>query len=92
MKDFDKLMLSALSDRLREQSHSHISLQAILTKVDTLPKDKASASIASMRREIAELAPSCLSPLLTIVSNQHHIGVDAVRESIVEACTSTRSK
>jgi len=84
--DFDMGMLQDLNKRAQNSSQSPFSFQAVLTKVDTVPPSGASESIQSMCSEISKHAPLCMPTLLTVISDKHRIGVDALRLSIAEAC------
>ena len=65
------------------------TLQAIITKADTLrPRDLAPA-LARIRADLFSAAPTCLPPIVTAAAAAHdqlRLGVDEVRASIAEAC------
>ncbi|KAI0731088.1 P-loop containing nucleoside triphosphate hydrolase protein [Earliella scabrosa] len=64
------------------------TLQAIITKADTLrPRDLAPA-LARIRADLFSAAPTCLPPIVTAAAahDQLRLGVDEVRASIAEAC------
>ena len=80
------MMLAAL-DRRCEKSDLRWTLQAIVTKVDSIKhRDDLFEAVWRMKRDIMEEAPTCLPLLLTSARKHPHPGVDQVRASIVEAC------
>ena len=62
----------------------HITLQAIFTKCDLLDR-RAQEKLQRMQQEIFEAAPLCLPGIITAASNAQ-VGIDKVRQSIVDAC------
>jgi GTP-binding protein len=86
--EFDKNMLQHLNDKLKTTpgTRAKLSLQAILTKVDTIPADDASTQIKQIQADIFTHAPICMPPLLTAINPKLAVGIDAVRASIVETC------
>ena len=86
--DFDKNMLQHLNDKLHASvgTRAQLSLQAILTKVDTIPANDASTMIKQIQSDIFQYAPICMPPLLTTITPKFAFGVDMVKASIVETC------
>jgi GTP-binding protein len=81
-------MLSALSERITAHAGSRHTLQAIITKVDTLGLglDAARAQLRRIRKDVFDAAPTCLPPLVTSVQRAPYIGVENVRAAIADAC------
>lgn len=81
-------MLQHLNDKLQANvaTRAQLTLQAILTKVDTIPAENASASIKATQADIFKYAPICLPALLTAVTPKVAVGIDAVKASISEVC------
>ena len=80
------MMLQSLDERVQASAGLKFTLQAIITKADTIPDRKLATSIAQMREDIAEAAPTCLSPIITSTAMYHYIGINAIRNAIVEVC------
>lgn len=86
VKESDAAMLGHLNQHC-EQSLAdgrHITLQAIFTKCDLLDR-RAQEKLQRMQQEIFEAAPLCLPGIITAASNAQ-VGIDKVRQSIVDAC------
>lgn len=62
------------------------TLQAIITKADTIPSDDVAEAIKKLRKDIFEAAPLCLPPIITSTQMNPMFGIDEVRKSIVDAC------
>ena len=93
--NFDQAMLEDLQSRLQGRSSGQPSLripilQPVLTKIDTLEGDskELSQSIRKMNADIQKLAPMSAKAILCSVSNNHRLGLDALRRSIANACGS----
>ena len=86
VKEVDSVMLETLNRLCEEsmQTDRPITLQAILTKADTL--STSSKGIPQLQREIFEAAPLCLPAIVTSASKTVELGVDETRRSILEAC------
>lgn len=69
---------SALTDR-------PITFQAIFTKGDRIKIDYQRIML-TIEREIFEVAPLCLPPIVTACPKHVDVNVERVRHSIVEAC------
>jgi GTP-binding protein len=80
------MMLQSLDERVQASAGLKFTLQAIITKADTIPDRKLATSIAQMREDIAEAAPTCLDPIITSTAKYPYIGIDAVRNAIMQAC------
>lgn len=79
-------MLQSLDAHCQSSGGLRWTLQAIITKVDTLRSSELQNTIKDIQRDIFETAPTCLPPILTSAHQQPHFGVDAMRASIAEAC------
>jgi len=80
------MMLQSLDERVQASAGLKFTLQAIITKVDTIPDRKLTSSIVQMKKDIAEAAPTCLDPIVTSTAKYPYIGIDAVRNAITQAC------
>ena len=86
IKEYDRLMLESLEQKCQAQEgHTRWTLQAIITKVDSIDGD-VRRQINEMQREIFEAAPTCLPGILTASSKRATLGIDDVRNSIIDAC------
>ena len=79
-------MLQSLDERVQASVGLKFTLQAVITKADTIPDQKLTSSIAQMRKDISEAAPTCLDPIITSTAKYPYIGIDAVRSAIMQAC------
>lgn len=86
LNKIDAMILHSLDERVQASAGLQFTLQAVITKTDTVPDNKFSSSIAQMRKDIAEAAPTCLDPIITSTAKYPYIGIDAVRNAIMEAC------
>ena len=86
MKESDAAMLGHLNQHCEESlaDGRHITLQAIFTKCDLLDR-RAQEKLQRMQQEIFEAAPLCPPGIITAASNAQ-VGIDKVRQSIVDAC------
>jgi len=80
------MMLQSLDERVQASAGLKFTLQAIITKSDTIPGRSFASFIAQMRKDIAEAAPTCLDPIITSTAKSPYIGIDAVRNAIAQAC------
>ena len=80
------MMLQSLDERVQASAGLKFTLQAVITKVDTIPDRKLATSIARMKKEIAEAAPTCLDPIVTSTAKYPYIGINGVRNAIIQAC------
>ena len=80
------MMLRSLDERVQASAGLKFTVQAIITKADTIPDRKLASSIAQMKKDIAEAAPTCLDPIVTSTLKYPYIGIDAVRNAIMQAC------
>ena len=79
IKEYDRLMLESLEQKCQAQEgHTRWTLQAIITKVDSIDGD-VRRQINEMQREIFEAAPTCLPGILTALSKRATLGIDDVR-------------
>lgn len=86
INEADELMLRDLDAKI--QSGSRWTLQAIITKADLVPLNRAT-TISRIKQAIFEQAPTCLPPIVTASpkkSKSAPPGVNDLRTSIVEAC------
>ena len=85
---FDEAMLENMQRSLGSKLGTSITLQAILTKIDELPPKDAKSKLADIEKSLFEIAPYCLPPILTAInqSSKVRIGVEAVQQSIADAC------
>ncbi|KAF9554950.1 P-loop containing nucleoside triphosphate hydrolase protein [Agrocybe pediades] len=87
LNETDKQMVAHLSDALvTEQGTQPFTLQAIITKADTVPIANLEQVIAGMKKDIWEAAPLCLPPIVTSAEMRPPFGVDLVRQNIAQAC------
>jgi len=95
LNHFDLQMLthlagsSPLPDPRDTQSQSQSrpwSLQAIITKADCIPPDKAQQVLTTMRTQIWEAAPLCLPSIVTSTQMDPPFGIEEVRMNIADAC------
>jgi len=80
------MMLQSLDERVQASAGLKFTLQAVITKVDTISDRKLASSIAQMRKDITEAAPTCLDPIVTSTVRYPYIGINAVRNAIMQAC------
>jgi GTP-binding protein len=81
-------MLSMLSESLvTTRGVQPFTLQAIITKADTVPIDQLEPVIVKMRKDIWAAAPLCLPPIVTSAELSPPFGVDLVRHNITKACS-----
>jgi GTP-binding protein len=86
LNEIDKLMLASLSDRISAHGGTKHTLQAVITKLDTLPLPGAQQHIAKLKKEIFQAAPVCLPPIFTSVAKHPFLGVEELRANIMDAC------
>lgn len=80
-------MLSYLSTFLVSHSGTQpFTLQAVITKIDTVPVDKVPGVLEKMRKDIFASAPLCLPPIVTSSLMSPPFGIDSVKRNIAEAC------
>ena len=80
------MMLRSLDERVQASAGLKFTLQAVITKADTIPCQKLASSIAQMKNDIAEAAPTCLDPIITSTAKYPYTGINAVRTAIMQAC------
>ena len=80
------MMLRSLDERVQASAGLKFTLQAVITKVDTILDRKLSSSISQIRKDIIEAAPTCLEPIFTSTAKHPYIGLDVVRDAIMQAC------
>jgi GTP-binding protein len=79
-------MLQNLDEQYRASAGLRFTLQAIITKVDTIPDNEISTHIPKMKQKIVEAAPTCLTTILTSARQRPFFGIDEVRTAIIRAC------
>lgn len=62
------------------------TLQAVITKADTVPTAQLGDVITTLRQEIFKTAPLCLPPIITSARMSPPFGIDALRKNIAQAC------
>jgi GTP-binding protein len=78
----DEAMLESLGERCK----GTLTLQAVITKADTIPLGRSVEVVGKMRDQIRKAAPTCLPAILTSANMSPPLGIAEVRKSIVEAC------
>lgn len=79
-------MLSSLDAQIQSFDGIRWTLQAIITKADTL-QTNGRAQIHQIEQDIFRIAPTCLPPIITSCpSGRAAFGIDEVRKSISHAC------
>jgi len=87
LNEADKQMVAHLSQSLvTEQGTQPFTLQAIITKADTIPIANLEEVIGKIKKDIWEAAPLCLPPIVTSAEMRPPFGVDLVRQNIAQAC------
>ncbi|KAG5642159.1 hypothetical protein DXG03_003543 [Asterophora parasitica] len=83
----DTQMLEHISSKLLSKRGTQpFTLQAVITKADSIPGDKISETITKLRKDIWEAAPLCLPPIVTSATMSPPFGIDEVRQNIADAC------
>jgi GTP-binding protein len=86
LNETDQVMLESLAEKITSHGGSRHTLQAVLTKADTLPLSEVRTALKRIRQDIFDAAPVCLPPIVTSVIKHPMLGVEDVRSSIVDAC------
>ncbi|KAJ3575573.1 hypothetical protein NP233_g1003 [Leucocoprinus birnbaumii] len=87
LNSYDKGMLEHLSNlMLTPRGTQPWTLQSVITKADTIPVDDISTAINKIRKEIFDVAPLCLRPIVTSTEMTPPFGIDQLRENIIDAC------
>lgn len=81
------MMLRALDEQCQSSAGLKFTLQAVITKADTIPVGKINTHIPKMKRDIFEAAPTCLPTIITSAGEHPFFGVEEVRKAITEACS-----
>jgi GTP-binding protein len=80
-------MLARLSSLLLdEKGRQRFTIQAVITKGDTIPSLDGQDALGRIRQNIFEIAPLCLSPILTSAEMKPPFGIDTLRHNILSAC------
>lgn len=84
---YDTQMLAHLSQFLiSPRGTQPFTLQAVITKADTVPIAQLDTALTEMKKAIWDAAPLCLPPLVTSAEMSPPFGLDSVRQNIAEAC------
>jgi GTP-binding protein len=87
LNETDKTMLAHLSSlMLTPHGTQPWTLQAIITKADTIPYKHLPTVISEIRKEIHNAAPLCLPAIVTSTNMNPPFGIYQMRENIVDAC------
>ncbi|KAI0063973.1 P-loop containing nucleoside triphosphate hydrolase protein [Artomyces pyxidatus] len=86
LNEADRLMLGDLDAQCQLTGGSRWTLQAIVTKADTISPRDLSILLPKLRKEIFDVAPTCLPPIVTASLKHPLFGVSEVRSSVAEAC------
>ncbi len=86
LNEVDRMMLQSLDEQCQTSGGLRWTVQAIITKADSLRSGELARAVKDIQQDIFETAPTCLPPILTAAHEQPHFGVDTVRQSIMEAC------
>ena len=86
LNEVDAMMLRSLDEQVQTSAGLKFTIQAIITKADTIPRNTFASSISQMRKEIAEAAPTCLEPIITSTAKYPYFGIDTARDAITRAC------
>jgi len=86
LNETDAMMLQSLDERVQASAGLKFTIQAVITKVDTISDRKLTSSIAQMRKDITEASPTCLDPIVTSTARYPYTGINAVRNAIMQAC------
>jgi GTP-binding protein len=88
LNQYDSQMLAHLSGLLLdEQGRQRFTLQAVITKADTMPSHDAQVSLERIRKNILDVAPLCLLPILTSAQMKPPFGINTLRHNILSACS-----
>lgn len=78
-------MLQSLEEKCQEQTNANPwTLQAIITKADQMTGDRA--ALRAIQDDIFKTAPECLPALAAAITKRAQVGVERIRESMIEAC------
>jgi GTP-binding protein len=80
------MMLQNLDEQYRASAGLRFTLQAIITKADTIPDNEIGNRIPKMKQNIVQAAPTCLAPIITSAHLHPFFGIDEVRRAIIRAC------
>lgn len=87
LNSYDKEMLTHLSSLMfTPRGTQPWTLQSVITKADTIPLDDIPTVINKLRKEIYDVAPLCLRPIVTSTEMKPPFGIDQLRENIIDAC------
>lgn len=85
LNDHDTQMLVHLSSLLLDdKGRQRFTMQAVITKADTID---GQVSWETMKKNILDVAPLCLSPILTSAHMNPPFGIDTLRNNILDACS-----
>ncbi|EGN95105.1 hypothetical protein SERLA73DRAFT_187416 [Serpula lacrymans var. lacrymans S7.3] len=83
----DEAMLSSLDANVQSSAGTNFTLQAIITKADTLGS-QGRKLVEATSQNIFKAAPTCLPPIITACpgGGKSMFGVEEVRKSMIDAC------
>lgn len=85
LNDYDSQMLAHLSTLLLDdKGRQRFTMQAVITKADTMP---SRVSLEKIRGNILDVAPLCLLPIVTSAQMKPPFGIETLRHNILSACT-----
>ncbi|KDQ50139.1 hypothetical protein JAAARDRAFT_165071 [Jaapia argillacea MUCL 33604] len=85
----DKEMLQYLDDRCQSSSGTRWTIQTVITKADTALDKQSAGLVSRLEKQIFDIAPVCLPPIVTSMLKHPYFGLDNVRNSIAQACFGT---
>ena len=78
-------MLAHLSQLLvNDEGQQPFTLQAVITKADTVPVTELQDALAKIKEDIWKAAPLCLPPLVTSAAMVPPFGIQTLRENIAD--------
>lgn len=80
------MMLQMLASKMIQDGVQKFTLQAVITKADTLNVDELRPALETIRKQIWQAAPLCLLPIITSATMSPPFGVDKLRQNVSEAC------
>jgi GTP-binding protein len=87
INDHDSQMLAHLSSLLLDDKGlQRFTMQAVITKADMIPSLDGQVSLERVRKNILDVAPLCLPPIVTSAQMKPPFGIDTLRRNILSAC------
>lgn len=75
-----------LASKMMQDGVQKFTLQAVITKADTLDVDELRPALESIRKQIWQAAPLCLLPIITSAIMSPPFGIDKLRQNVIDAC------